>query len=71
MRHKPEGSPAPPGPNPRPTHFRIRTMNLNELLKWRYATKKMNPQKAVPQAKVDSIIEAVRLTATSSGLQPY
>ncbi|RUP26621.1 MAG: NAD(P)H-dependent oxidoreductase [Curvibacter sp.] len=46
-------------------------MNLNELLKWRYATKKMNPQKAVPQAKVDSIIEAVRLTATSSGLQPY
>ena len=46
-------------------------MNLNDLLKWRYATKKMNPQKAVPQAKVDSIIEAVRLTATSSGLQPY
>ena len=46
-------------------------MNLNDLLKWRYATKKMNPQKAVPQDKVDSIIEAVRLTATSSGLQPY
>mgnify|MGYP000104773740 CR=1 FL=1 len=46
-------------------------MNLNDLLKWRYATKKMNPQKAVPQDKVNSIIEAVRLTATSSGLQPY
>jgi nitroreductase / dihydropteridine reductase len=46
-------------------------MNLKDLLKWRYATKKMNPQKAVPQDKVDSIIEAVRLTATSSGLQPY
>lgn len=45
--------------------------NLIQKLKWRYATKKMNPAKAVPQEKVDRILEAIRLTATSSGLQPY
>ena len=44
---------------------------LIEKLQWRYATKKMNPAKAVPQQKVERIVEAVRLTATSSGLQPY
>ena len=46
-------------------------MELIQQLKWRYATKKMNPAKAVPQDKVDRILEAVRLTATSSGLQPF
>jgi nitroreductase len=45
--------------------------DLISKLKWRYATKKMNPAKVVPQEKVDRILEAVRLTATSSGLQPY
>lgn len=42
-----------------------------DKLNWRYATKKMDPSKAVPQEKVERIIEAVRLSATSSGLQPY
>jgi nitroreductase len=46
-------------------------MTLIEQLKWRYAAKKMNPAQAVPQDKVDRIVEAIRLTATSSGLQPY
>ncbi len=46
-------------------------MKLLELLNWRYAAKKMDPSKLVPQEKVDRIIEATRLTATSSGLQPY
>lgn len=46
-------------------------MNLIESLKWRYATKKMNPALAVPQDKVDHIIEAARLAPTSSGLQPF
>jgi nitroreductase len=32
---------------------------------------KNEPSKAVPQEKVDRILEAIRLTATSSGLQPY
>jgi len=45
--------------------------DLIQKLQWRYATKKFNPSKAVPQDKVDRILEAIRLTATSSGLQPY
>lgn len=45
--------------------------NLLDKLNWRYATKKMDPSKAVEQEKVDRILEAIRLTATSSGLQPY
>ncbi|HEY0922723.1 NAD(P)H-dependent oxidoreductase [Rheinheimera pacifica] len=40
-------------------------------LTWRYATKKYDPSKVVTQDKVDLILEAIRLTATSSGLQPY
>ena len=44
---------------------------LNDLLNWRYATKKMDPSKAVPQEKVDAIIEAVRMSPTSSGTQPF
>lgn len=45
-------------------------MSLINALNWRYATKKMNG-KAVPQDKVDQIIEAARLAPTSSGLQPF
>jgi len=44
---------------------------LNDLLNWRYATKKMDPTKAVPQDKVDAIIEAIRMAPTSSGTQPF
>ena len=44
---------------------------LLNRLEWRYATKKMDPSKDVAQEKVDRILEAVRLTASSSGLQPY
>jgi nitroreductase len=46
-------------------------MDLIQKLKWRYATKKMDPKKGVSQEKVDRILEAVRLTPTSSGLQPF
>ena len=42
-----------------------------ELLNWRYATKKMDASKAVPQDKLDAIIEAVRMAPTSSGTQPF
>jgi len=44
---------------------------LLEQLQWRYATKKMDPTKVVPQDKLDRIIEAARLAPTSSGLQPF
>jgi len=46
-------------------------MDLLQALNWRYATKKMDPTKSVPEDKVQRILEAIRLTATSSGLQPY
>lgn len=46
-------------------------MPLLDKLAWRYATKKMNPAKTVPQATVDRIVEAARLAPTSSGLQPF
>lgn len=45
-------------------------MKIIEKLNWRYATKKMNGAK-VPQEKVDTILEAIRLAPTSSGLQPF
>ncbi|WP_192346324.1 NAD(P)H-dependent oxidoreductase [Algoriphagus sp. Y33] len=45
-------------------------MEVLENLNWRYATKSMNGT-PVPQEKIDYILEAVRLTASSSGLQPY
>ena len=44
---------------------------LNDLLNWRYATKKMDPSKAVPKDKVDAIVEAIRMAPTSSGTQPF
>jgi nitroreductase len=40
-------------------------------MQWRYAAKKMDATKAVPQDKVDRIVEAARLAPTSSGLQPF
>ena len=44
---------------------------LIDRLNWRYATKKMDPSKAVPADKLERILEAARLAPTSSGLQPY
>ncbi len=45
-------------------------MELLDKLNWRYASKAMNGQK-IPQEKIDNIIEAISLTPTSSGLQPF
>ena len=46
-------------------------MDLIDSLNWRYATKRMDPSRSVPEDKLERILEAIRLTATSSGLQPY
>lgn len=46
-------------------------MTLLNHLQWRYATKKYDATKKVSQADVDKIVEAVRLTPTSSGLQQF
>lgn len=45
-------------------------MDYIKQLNWRYATKRMTGRK-VPQEKVDRILEAIRLSASSMGLQPY
>ena len=45
-------------------------MTLIDKLNWRYATKRMNGTK-VPQEKIDRILEAIRLSPTSFGLQPF
>lgn len=52
-------------------HAQESNMELISRLQWRYATKKMDPAKLVPQDKVERILEAARLAPTSSGLQPY
>ncbi|GGX15238.1 NAD(P)H-dependent oxidoreductase [Aquimarina muelleri] len=45
-------------------------MNIIESLRWRYATKKFDNKKILPQEKINTITEAFNLTATSYGLQP-
>ncbi|NDK56234.1 nitroreductase family protein [Pontibacter fetidus] len=45
-------------------------MTLINHLNWRYATKRMTGEQ-VPQEKIDYILEATRLSASSMGLQPY
>lgn len=44
--------------------------NLIENLNWRYAAKRMNGE-VVPQEKLDTILEAIKLAPSSAGLQPY
>jgi len=45
-------------------------MSLLQAMNWRYAVKRMNGTK-VPQEKINNILEATRLSASSMGLQPY
>jgi len=45
-------------------------MNIINSLQWRYACKKFNDSKIVPEDKISIIKEAFNLTATSFGLQP-
>lgn len=45
-------------------------MELIQSLEWRYASKRMNGEK-VPEEKVNTILEAIRLAPSSMGLQPY
>ncbi len=46
-------------------------MNLIENLKWRYATKKFDPNRKVSESDLEKIKEAVSLSASSYGLQAY
>lgn len=45
-------------------------MNIIESLQWRYATKKFDNSRILPQEKINTLTEAFNLTATSYGLQP-
>lgn len=45
-------------------------MNLIDTLNWRYAAKRMTSEK-VADEKVNEILEAINLTATSAGMQPF
>lgn len=46
-------------------------MNLVENLKWRYATKQFDPTRKISDNDLETLKEAVRLSASSYGLQPY
>lgn len=45
-------------------------MDLIKNLRWRYAVKKYS-DKPVNEDKIDQILEAINLTASSCGIQPY
>ncbi|HXP91773.1 MAG TPA: NAD(P)H-dependent oxidoreductase [Fibrobacteria bacterium] len=50
------------------------TLSESELLKalsWRYATKKFDPSKRIPEATWETLRKAASLTASSFGLEPY
>ena len=53
-----------------PTCSPVHTMDFPTVLHWRYAAKHFNGQ-VVPAPKIDTILEAIRLTASSTGIQPY
>ena len=45
-------------------------MSLLDSLKWRYAVKRMNGNK-IPEATMNTILEATKLAPSSFGLTPY
>lgn len=45
--------------------------NYNENLKWRYATKKFDSTKKISDQDIEQLKEAIQLSASSYGLQPY
>lgn len=45
-------------------------MNIIEALQWRYATKSFDKEKMVSKDKLEILLNAFNLTATSYGLQP-
>lgn len=45
--------------------------SILEDLNWRYATKKFDPTKKISDEQLDVLLEVLRLTPTSYGLQPF
>lgn len=46
-------------------------MQLLENLEWRYATKKFDPSRKIKSEDMDKLMEAIRLSVSSYGLQLY
>lgn len=46
------------------------TTHFTEALQWRYAVKKMNGER-IPDEKVERILDAIQLSPSGIGLQPY
>jgi nitroreductase len=45
--------------------------NIINALNWRYATKSFDPSKKLSDEQLDTILESMRLSASSYGLQPW
>ena len=46
-------------------------MDIIDYYKWRYATKKFDPNKKIPISEIEIIKESIRLAPTSYGLQLF
>jgi len=46
-------------------------MSFLSQLNWRYATKKFDTTQKVSDENLEKIIEAIRMTPTAFGIQPY
>ena len=46
-------------------------MSLLEQAKWRYATKKFDPEKIISDEDFETLLEAARLSPTSFGMEPW
>jgi len=42
-----------------------------EALNWRYATKKFDPKREIPESDMNILLNSLRLSPSSMGLQPY
>ena len=52
-------------------NLEVRTENYIENLHWRYATKKFDKERELSEEDLEKLLESVRLSASSYGLQPY
>ena len=54
-----------------PSAMSITTENLLSALRWRYATKKFDPTRKIPEETWEAIEDSLVLTPSSFGLQPW
>ena len=52
-------------------NLEVKTENYIENLNWRYATKKFDKERELSEEDLEKLLESVRLSASSYGLQPY